>query len=90
MVLSKYFQLILLSSYVPAGFKCSYTVPIPKIKDCNTRSILYDDLCGIAISPIPSKVFEYCLLDRFDSFLSSSCNQFGLKKEWVALTLFTL
>ena len=80
MVLSKYFQLILLSSYVPAGFKCSYMVPIPKIKDCNTRSISYDDFRGIAISPILSKVFEYCFLDRFNSFLSSSCNQFGFKK----------
>jgi len=33
MVLSNYFQLILLSSYVPAGFKCSYMVPVRKIKD---------------------------------------------------------
>jgi len=80
-VLSKYFQLILLSSYVPAGFKCSYMVPIPKIKDCNTKSMSYDDFRGIAISPILSKVFEYCFLERFGSFLSSSCNQFGFKKE---------
>jgi len=68
-LLSKYFQLILLSSYVPAGFKCSYMVPIPKIKDCNTKSMSYDDFCGIAISPILSKDFEYCFLDRFGSFL---------------------
>jgi len=64
-VLSKYFQLILLSSYVPAGFKCSYMVPIPKSKDCNTKSVSYDDFRGIAISPIISKFFEYCFLDRF-------------------------
>ena len=79
-VLYKYFQLILLSSYVPAGFKCSYMVPIPKIKDCNTKSMTYNDFRDIAISPILSKFFEYCFLDRFRSFLSSSCNQFGFKK----------
>jgi len=79
-VLSKYFQLILLSSYVPAGFNCTYMVPIPKIKDCNTKSMLYYDFRSIAISPILSKVFEYCFLDRFRSLLSSSCNQFGSKK----------
>ena len=79
-MLSKCFQLILLSSYVPAGFKCSYMVPIPKIKDCNTKSMSHDDFRDIAISPILSKVLEYCFLDRFRSFLRSSCNQFGFKK----------
>ena len=36
---------------------------------------------SIAISPIISKVFEYCFLDRFGSLLSSSDNQFGFKKD---------
>jgi len=39
----------------------------------------YNDFRDIAISPILSKFFEYCFLDRFWSFLSSSCNQFGFK-----------
>jgi len=41
--------LVLLSSYVPA---CNYMVPIPKIKDCSTKSMSYYDFHGIAISPI--------------------------------------
>jgi len=69
MVLSKYFQLILLSSYVPAGFKCSYMVPLPMIKDCNTRPISYDDLRGIAISPIRSNVFMAALRSRCEHYI---------------------
>jgi len=34
------------------GFKRSYIVPIPKVKDCRTRALTYDDFRGIAISPI--------------------------------------
>jgi len=39
-----------------------------------------DDFRGIAISPLISKVFEYCILDRFEDFLFSSDAQFGFKK----------
>ena len=38
-----------------------------------------DDFRAIAISPILSKVFEYCFLDRFSSYLETSHNQFGFK-----------
>jgi len=48
----------------------SYTVPIPKLKDCKSMSC--DDFRGITISPILSKVFEYCLLDRYGNFLHCS------------------
>jgi len=34
----------------------------------------------IAISPIISKVFEYCLVERFSDYLVCSDNQFGFKK----------
>ena len=34
----------------------------------------------IAISPILSKTFEHCILDRFQSFFRTSDNQFGFKK----------
>ena len=30
--------------------------------------------------PTLSKVFEYCILDRFGLFLTTSDNQFGFKK----------
>ena len=58
----------------------SYTVPIPKLNDCRTKSLSVDDFRGIAISAVISKVFEYCILDRFQSFLSTVDNQFGFKK----------
>ena len=38
-----------------------------------------DDFRGIAISSL-SKVFEYCLLDRFKDYFVSADNQFGFKK----------
>ena len=50
----------------------------------------YDDFRGIAITPILCKVFEYCLLEKFQSVLASGVNQFGLKKEWVVLRPYML
>ena len=55
-------------------------MPIPKLKDCRVKSMSCDDFRGIAISPILSKVFEYCLLDKYGNFLTSSDIQFGFKK----------
>ena len=40
-----------------------------------------DDFRGISISPIFSKVFEYCFLDRFQCYLATADNQFGFKKK---------
>ena len=79
-VLAKLFELIMLCGYVPTGFKFNYIVPIPKVKDCRTKSMACDDFRGIAISPIISKVFEHCFLDRFKEYLTSADNQFGFKK----------
>ena len=39
-----------------------------------------DDFRGIAISPVISKVFEHCILDRFKPFLATADNQFGFLK----------
>ena len=39
-----------------------------------------DDFRNIAISPIISEVFEYCLVERFSDYLVCSDNQFGFKK----------
>jgi len=60
---------------VPAGFRISYIVPVSL-----TKSVTCDDFMGVAISPIISKVFEHCILDKFGSFLSSCNAQFGFKK----------
>ena len=63
---------------MPQGFKISYIVPIPKPKEFMSKSLSYDDFRGIAISPIISKIFEYCFLDKFESLLFSSDNQFAV------------
>ena len=53
-LLAKLYNLMLLCHYVPTGFGLSYTVPIPKDKDCRSKALTCDDLRGIAISPILS------------------------------------
>jgi len=78
--LSRFFQLILLTSYIPSGFKVSYVVPIPKLKDFRSKALKCDDFRGIAISPLLSKIFEYCFLEKYESYFKSSDNQFGFKK----------
>jgi Reverse transcriptase (RNA-dependent DNA polymerase) len=50
------------------------------LDDCRTKSLSVDDFRGVAISSVISKVFEYCILERFTYFLSSEDNQFGFKK----------
>ena len=52
---------------------------MPKVKECRTKSVTCDDFRGVAISPILSKVFEHCILDRFGTIFSSSGAQFGFK-----------
>ena len=65
--MTKLFQLIISSRYIPSGFKYSYIVPIPKPKDCHNKVMKCDDFRGIAISPVISKVLEYCFLEKFQS-----------------------
>jgi len=79
-LLTKLFQLIILSGCVPNGFKHSYIVPIPKVKDTRTKPLAGSDFRGIAISPIISKVFEYCVIDRFKEFLSLQIISLGFVK----------
>ena len=80
LILEKLFNLML-CSYVPEGFRYSYKVPIPKPKECYSKSLTCDDFRAIAISPILSKVFEHCIFKRYEKFLLSADNQFGFKKK---------
>ena len=79
-ILSKLFRLIVLSRHVPTTFGYSYIVPIPKSSVGFSKPLNCEDFRGIAISPIISKVFEYCFLNKLGDFLSSKANQFGFKK----------
>ena len=81
-VLSKLFNMMILINYVPASFGQSYTVPL--LKNSNfaySKSITVNDFRGISISPVISKVFEHCILDRYARYFRTSDNQFGFKKE---------
>ena len=79
-LLSKLFNLMLNCGHVPPQSGHSYTVPIPKLHDCRTKAITTEDFRGIAISPILSKVFEHCVIHRFENFFITTENQFGFKK----------
>lgn len=79
-VISKLFVIMIMLGYVPDAFGRGIIIPIPKggKRSKNDKSEHYR---GITISPIISKVFEMCLLDRLESYFKSSDRQFGFKKE---------
>ena len=79
MHLCRLFNLILKHSYVPNEFGRGIIVPL--IKDKNGDVCNSDNYRGITISPVISKLFEYCLMSKFGSFLYSSELQFGFKKK---------
>ena len=66
---------------VPDDFRSTYSVPIPESKLNVWKPLSIDDFRSISISPVLSKVFEHCVLDRFDSFFKSSDHQFQFKNE---------
>jgi len=78
-LLTKLFNLFIATGHIPNEFGVSYTVPIPKV-DGLTRSVTVDDFRGISISPVISKLFELCILDRFSDYFKSSDFQFGFKQ----------
>ena len=80
-ILARFFNLIIRAGYVPSKFGLSYTVPLLK-GSLNSRSknLTCDDFRGISISPVLSKIFEHCILNRFRSFFHTSDQQFGFKK----------
>ena len=55
-LLSKFFKMIVSNHYIPASFKCSYIVPIPKVKDCRTKA-----MCCVAMTSEELQLVLYCL-----------------------------
>ena len=49
-ILSKLFNLFVLTGHIPSSFGISYTVPSPKV-DGRTRALSVNDFRGISISP---------------------------------------
>ena len=81
--LCKLLRLIVLCKYASFGFRNSYIVPVPKIKDSRSKKITCEDFGGIAISSVIYKVFEYCILDKYKKkYFTSSNKQFGFKTDY--------
>ena len=64
--------------FVPDEFGRGIIIPLIKDKCDDLTSS--DNYRGITISPMISKVFGLCVLNKFDSFLGSNELQLGLKK----------
>jgi len=71
--------MIFVHGFVPDNFGLSITVPVIKDKHGNINSA--NNYPPITLSPIISKMFEYCMLNRFESLLWSDQLQFGFKKK---------
>ena len=77
-LLSKLFNFILYTGYVPSDFGKGIMVPIPKSQQANKANSI-ENFRGITLSPIVSKIFEHCLLELMNEYLFTSDNQFGFK-----------
>ena len=58
----------------------SYIVSLPKSSDSISKAMTCKNFRLIAISPIISKLFEYCFIDKFDEFFSTDNKQFDFEK----------
>jgi len=82
-LLKKLFHLMISCSFVPDGFRYSYILPVPKLKEHYSKSLTCDDFRAIAISTILSKVFEHCINERYQSFLLAHIISLVLKRCWL-------
>ena len=59
----------------------SYAIPLIKGNTGSmSKSLTAADFRGISISPVVSKTFENCILQRYKNFFVTSDNEFGFKK----------
>ena len=72
------FNIMSVHGFVPDSFGIGIIVPILKnrLGDVTDTS----NYRGITLSPLISKLFEHCILDKYNSYIISSDLQFGLKK----------
>ena len=73
--LCKLFNLMLKHCYVPNDFGRGIVIPLIKDKRGNVN-----DSANYSVSPVISKIFKLCLMDKFNEFLASSHLQIGFKK----------
>ena len=79
-ILAKLFNLINRSSYVPADFGRSHTVPILNVSNVYGKSLTVEHFRGVSISPVISKVLEHCILGRYGCFLKRMIISLVLKR----------
>ena len=88
-ILAKLFNLFICYGHVPAAFGISYTVPLLKGSTSSySRNLTTGDFRGISISPVMSKVFEHCVLRRFESFLLLQPINLGSRSRLAVRVLF--
>jgi hypothetical protein len=76
--LYKFFNLLLKHEYVPSQFGLGIVIPL--LKDRNGNVCSSENYRGITVSPVISKIFELCLLQKFGSFFETHDLQLGFKK----------
>ncbi|MEZ4977665.1 MAG: reverse transcriptase family protein [Chitinophagales bacterium] len=74
--LLRIFNAMLKFGYVPNSFGEGIIIPLLKNKDDPNKS---DNYRCITLSPVISKLFEYCLMCKFSKYLYTSDLQFGFK-----------
>ena len=79
------FNIISGHGFVPDNFGLSVTVPVVKDKTKDVCSA--DNYRPIALSPVISKIFEYCILNKFE-YLSQIISSLDLRKISVAPMLY--
>ena len=77
-ILSNILNLMIATSYIPASFCLGLMVPIPKEENLQGPQKI-ENFRGITLSPVVSKIYEYCLMNLFQAYLYTCDNQFGFK-----------
>jgi Reverse transcriptase (RNA-dependent DNA polymerase) len=76
--LCRLFNLMTIHGYVPNQFGRGIIIPL--VKDKHGDLTNSNNYRAITISPVISKIFESCLLTKYESFLASNDLQLGFKK----------
>ena len=79
-ILLKLFNIMMDYGCVPDEFGLTYTIPLLKSSySTQNKALSFDDFRGISISQVISKVFERCILNRYEKYFFTSDNQYGFK-----------
>jgi len=68
------FNVFLIHCFVPDNFGFGFTVPVVKDNLCDLRAA--DNYRPITLSPIISKLIEYCIVQKYEHLFSSDTLQF--------------